>query len=434
MTEQRHSAMGRHGDDAHVVHHPHRGPILKRARLIGATIVVLLIVGGIVEVGLRIAHARALEKSNAEEGKVYVLTTTPKAAAAGTALTLPGTLQGMIESPIYARSTGYVLHWNTDIGAKVNKGDVLAVIATPEVDQQLAQAIAARDQSVSSLDLAKTSAERWEALRKKDAVTQQELNERTSAYTQAQASLAAAEANVKRLKELEQFKNVTAPFTGVVTHRNVEVGDLVDAASGATSGRALFTMSQIDPLRVYVYVPQSFSQRIKVGDKVKVTQTELAGQSFDGAVARTAGAIDAATRTLQMEVDLPNHDGKLLAGSYVEVALPVSGAATALIVPSNVILYRPEGTKVAVLDNTGHIKLQLVTIGHDLGNTLEILSGLTASDTIVLNPPDSLADNDTVSVMQPPPATASAESAKDSAKGAGKGSEKGGEQPKKATP
>jgi RND family efflux transporter MFP subunit len=412
MTEQRHSSMGRHGNeghDGHAAHHPHRGPILKRARLISAAILVLLLAGGAVEIGLRIAHAHALEKSNAEEGKVYVLATQPKAIAGGSALTLPGTLQGMIESPIYARSTGYVLRWNADIGAQVKKGDVLAVIDTPEVDQQLAQAKAARDQAASSLDLAKTSAERWEALRKKDAVTQQELNERTSAYTQAQASLAAAEANVKRLSELEQFKNVTAPFTGVVTHRNVEVGDLVDAANGGTSGRSLFTMSQIDPLRVYVYVPQSYSQRIKVGDKVKVTQTELAGQTFEGAVVRTAGAIDAATRTLQMEVDLPNKEGKLLAGSYVQVALPVTGASTALIVPSNVILYRPEGTKVATVDNNGHVKLQLVSIGHDLGETLEILHGLTVNDTIVLNPPDSLADNDVVYVK--PQQTANAEPA-----------------------
>lgn len=409
MTEQRHSSMGRHAENelqGHVVHHPHRGPILKRARTVGAVVIVLLLAGAAVETGLRIAHAHALEKSNAEEGKVYVLTTQakPEAGGSGTALTLPGTLQGMIESPIYARSTGYVLRWNADIGAKVRKGEVLAVIATPEVDQQLAQARAARDQAAASLDLAKTSAERWEALRKKDAVTQQELNERTSAYTQAQASLAAADANVKRLAELEQFKNVTAPFDGVVTHRNVEVGDLVDASNGATSGRALFTMAQTDPLRVYVYVPQSFSQRIKVGEKVTVTQTELAGQTFNGAVVRTAGAIDAATRTLQMEVDLPNKDGKLLAGSYVQVALPVDGASSALTVPSNVILYRPEGTKLALLENGGHVKLQLVSIGHDLGDKLEILSGLQTSDTIVLNPPDSLADGDTVYVMQPPAA------------------------------
>ncbi len=416
MTEQRHSAMGRHNDDGHVVHHPHRGPILKRARLISAAVIVLLLAGGAIEVGVRIAHANALAKSNADEGKVYVLATKPKSTGTGQALTLPGTLQGMIESPIFARSTGYVLRWNTDIGAIVKKGEVLAVIDTPEVDQQLAQAKAARDQAASSLELAKTSAERWEALRKKDAVTQQELNERTSAYTQAQASLAAADANVKRLSELEQFKNVTAPFAGTITHRNVEVGDLVDASNGGTSGRALFTIAQVDPLRVYVYVPQSYAQRIKVGDKVKVTQTELAGQVFDGAVARTAGAIDAATRTLQMEVDLPNKEGKLLAGSYVQVALSVTGTSTALIVPSNVILYRPDGTKIATVDANGHVKLLKVDIGHDLGDTLEILHGLTPQDTIVLNPPDSLADNDVVNVKEQQ--TASAEQAKPAAQGA----------------
>ena len=400
----RHSNLGIHHDDAHAVHHPHRGPILARARIASVVVLALLLVGAGVTVALRIAHARALEKANADEGKVFVLTTKPSAAAGNEALTLPGTLQGMIESPIYARSTGYVVRWNADIGAHVNKGQVLAEIDTPEVDQQLAQARSARDQAASSLDLAKTSAERWEALRKKDAVSAQELNERTSAFTQAQANLAAAEANVKRLSKLEEFKNVIAPFSGVVTRRNVEVGDLVDAANGGTSGRALFTLSQVDPLRVYVYVPQSYAQRIKVGEQVTVTQTELAGQSFKGAIARTAGAIDSATRTLQIEVDLPNHDDKLLAGAYVQVALPVGGTSSVLTVPSNVILFRPEGTRIAVLDETNHVKLHPVTIGHDLGNTLEILNGVTTSDTIVLNPPDSLADKDVVFLAPPPPA------------------------------
>jgi len=409
MSDKRHAALGIHGTEPHdpahasAPHHPHRGPVLKRAKVISASILVLLLLGAVGNVVLRSVQAHALAESNAEGGRTYVLTTNASATGNSQPLTLPGTLQGIIESPIYARSSGYVLRWNKDIGAHVTKGEVLAEIDTPEVDQQLSQAIAAREQMASSLDLAKTSAERWIALRKKDAVTQQELNERTSAYTQALANVAAADANVKRLQKLEGFKQVIAPFTGVVTHRNVDVGDLIDAGNGG-AGRALFTMAQVDPLRVYVYVPQTYSQRIKVGDQVSVTQSELPGQEFKGTVARTAGAIDASTRTLQIEVNLPNHDDKLLAGAYVQVALPVSGSANVLVVPSNVLLFRPAGTQIAVVDATGHVKLHTVTIGHDLGNSLEIVTGITAADKLVLNPADSLADNDVVTLAQDKPA------------------------------
>ena len=381
MTDQRHAAIGIHGTEAHDPahpHHPHRGPILKRAKVLGASVLALLLLGAVGNVLLRAGQARALVETTAEGGRIYVRTINASSAANNQPLTLPGTLQGIIESPIYARSSGYVLRWNKDIGAHVAKGEVLAEIDTPEVDQQLSQAKAAREQAAASLDLAKTSAERWVALSKKDAVTQQELNERTSAYTQAQANLAAVDANVKRLQQLEGFKQVMAPFAGVVTHRNVDVGDLIDAGNGG-AGRALFTMAQVDPLRVYVYVPQTYSQRIKVGDQVSVTQNELPGQVFKGTVARTAGAIDAATRTLQIEVNLPNHDDKLLAGAYVQVALPITGSSNVLTVPSNVLLFRPEGTRIAVVDSGGHVKLHTVTIGHDLGNSLEIVNGIVAA-------------------------------------------------------
>jgi len=418
MSDKRHANLGIHSGDPHAPahgdgagpHHPHRGPVLKRARFISICILVLLLLGAIVTVVLRVVRARALAESTTAQGQLYVTTINAKAADSSQPLTLPGTLQGFIESPIYARSSGYVLRWHKDIGAHVAKGELLAEIDTPEVDQQLSQAVAAREQAASSLDLAKTSAERWEALRKKDAVTQQELNERNSAFTQAQANVAAADANVRRLQKLEGFKKVLAPFAGVVTHRNVDVGDLIDAGNGG-AGRALFTLAQVDPLRVYVYVPQTYAQRIKIGDPVSVTQTELAGQVFHGTVARTAGAIDATTRTLQIEVNLPNPDNKLLAGAYVKVALPVSGTSNVLIVPSNVILFRPEGTRIAVVDGGGHIKLNTVTIGHDLGNSLEILNGITAADKLVLNPADSLADNDLVTVVQPK-AAATAKKAK----------------------
>ncbi len=344
---------GESHDGAHESHAMHRAPILKRAKFISVCVLALLLVGAVISVVIRTVHAHALAESTARGGQLYVTTIAAKATAGNEPLTLPGTLQGIIESPIYARSSGYVVRWTKDIGAHVKQGDLLAEIDTPEIDQQLAQAVAARQQSVSSLDLAKTSAERWEALRKKDAVTQQELNERTSAYTQAQANLAAAEANVKRLQKQEDFKLVTAPFSGVVTHRNVDIGDLIDAGG---TGRILFTLAQVDPLRVYVYVPQTYAQRIKVGDQVNVTQAELPGQVFHGTIVRTAGAIDAATRTLQVEVNLPNHDNTLLAGTYVQVALPVSGTSNVLVVPSNVILFRPEGARIAVVEADSHVK------------------------------------------------------------------------------
>lgn len=406
MTEQRHTALGIHAgpeqqahDGSGAPHYPSRGPLLQRAKLTGAAMLAVLLIGAGATLVLRANHARALSVSTAEQGQLYVTTLNPKVAADNAPLTLPGTLQGIIESPIYARSSGYVLRWKKDIGSQVSQGEVLAEIDTPEVDQQLSQAIASRQQAAASLDLALSTARRWEALRQKDAVTQQELNERNSTYTQAQANLAAAEANVRRLQKLEGFKKVTAPFAGVITHRNVEVGDLINAGNGG-AGRALFTLAQVDMLRVYVYVPQAYAQRIKVGDPVTITQGELIGQVFHGSVARTAGAIDAATRTMQLEINLPNPAHTLLSGAYVQVALAVSGSADALTVPSNVLLFRAEGPCVAVVGQDGRIKLHPVTIGHDLGNSMEILQGVTLLDKLVINPPDSLADNDVVTATQ----------------------------------
>ncbi len=423
MSENRHAKLGIHENkqspDAAATPPLARAVIMRRAKLTGAAILLLLIAGTIINVVQRRANARALSEAVGAQSTLYVSTINAKAAGNGAPLLLPGTLQGIMESPIYARSSGYVLHWFKDIGSQVKKGDVLAEIDTPEIDQQLSQAIAARQQAASSLELARSSAERWEALRKKDAVTQQELNERNSAFTQGQANLAAAEANVRRLQKLESFKQVVAPFAGVVTRRNVEVGDLIDAGNGG-AGKALFTLAQVDSLRVYVYVPQTYSQRLKAGDEVNITQTEMPGQVFKGRVVRTAGAIDPATRTLQIEINLPNQERKLLAGAYVQAAIPLSGSSSALLVPSNVLLFRPEGPRIAVAGADGRVKLHTVSIGHDLGNALEILSGIGVNDKLIVNPPDSLADNDPVSVVQPktsaPPAGTVAASAPAKAK------------------
>ena len=396
MSKSQHSSLGLHTTDlAQRAAGVPRGRMLLRARHVTIAIIVLLALGAAGTVIGRVVRMRDLQSTTQLQARTFVTTTRIEARKANETLALPGTLQGFIESPIYARTSGYVLRWNRDIGARVQKGDLLAQLDTPEVDQQLAQAIATREQAAASLELAKSSAERWESLRLRDAVTQQELDERRSAFSQAQANLAAAEANVRRLNELEGFKRIVAPFAGVVTRRNIDVGDLVDAGNGGAS-RALFTLAQTDPLRVYVYVPQSYANLVRVGESIAVTQSEMPTVQFRGTVSRTAGAIDTLTRTLQVEVSLPNREGRLLPGAYVQVELPVgnSGNVTA---PSNCLLFRPEGPRVATVSADGRVHLQPVVIGRDFGQSVELLGGVQVGDELILNPADSLAEGDVVS-------------------------------------
>ncbi|HEV7611657.1 MAG TPA: efflux RND transporter periplasmic adaptor subunit [Steroidobacteraceae bacterium] len=379
--------------------------VLNRAKFVVGGIVAVLLIGAVVVLILRSFQASALAASTTLHAKKYVATITPKAGDDGQPLTLPGTLLGVIESTVYARSNGYVVRWAKDIGSAVKKGELLAEIAAPEIDQELSQAMSARTQASAGAGLAKSTAERWQALRQKDAVTQQDLDERQSAYNQAAANLAAADANVGRLQNLRGFNRVVAPFDGVVTRRNVDVGDLVNAGNGGT-GQALFAVAQVDPLRLYVYVPQVYAPQIKIGDPVTVTLPERVGQEFRGTIARTARAIDTATRTMQVEIELPNPTGALIAGSYVQVSLPINMDSRALVVPTNVLLFRPEGSRVALVDGDGRVHLVSVKLGTDFGTEVEVLSGLNASDRIVLNPADSLADGDVVTLPAAPQAKA----------------------------
>jgi len=373
-----------------------RGQVMRRARILTIVVLILLALGGARTVFMRMANSRTLEANVAEQGKVYVRVANPKTLDAGPTLSLPGTLQGFVQAPIAARASGYLRRWYKDIGSKVQKGELLAEIETPEIDQQLSQAIATRAQTASSLDLAKSTQERWEALRKKDAVSQQELDEKRSANVQARANVAAADANVERLRQMEGFKRVVAPFAGIITKRNVDVGDLIDAGGGS-GARALFVLSQTDPLRVYVNVPQTYAQLIKVGQKVAITQTELPGKRFDGEIVRTAGSIDTTTRTMQVEINLPNKNAMLLPGAFVQVALPLPADAS-LVIPANALLFRKEGLSVAVVDGNGTVHLRPVQIGRNLGPTIEVLQGVSISDRLVLNPADSLAEGDHVTV------------------------------------
>ncbi|BCF93930.1 efflux RND transporter periplasmic adaptor subunit [Paraburkholderia largidicola] len=400
MTEKTHSSLAipaRETPDGHALPPRHRE--WRRAKIAVVIVLILLAIGALRTVVANIMQSHSIAQTTQQNAKQYVDVVTPKQTDGSAGVTvLPGTLRGYVESPIFARATGYLLHWYADIGARVQEGQLLAELDTPEIDQELAQAVAQRDQIQSSLGLAKSSYERWQQLRQRDAVSQQELDERQSTYSQDVANLAAAEANVKRLRQLESFKRIVAPFAGVVTQRNVDVGDLIDAGSGTS--RALFALAQSDPLRVFVQLPQAYAQNIKVGEDVVVTQAELPGQQFNGRITHISGAIDVPTRSLQVEVTLPNPDGKLRPGAYVQVALP-SGARAQLTVPGNALLFRAEGPRVAVVDNDGVVHLRKVTIAQDLGQTLEIENGIEPNDRVIINPSDSIEDGDHVVVTRP---------------------------------
>jgi len=371
--------------------------VMRGAKLLVAGLGAFLFVGAAAVLVVRGRQASALDAATVVHQRQFVATIEAESRDRSQALTLPGTLQGGIEATLYARTTGYVARWNKDIGSSVVKGELLAEISAPELQHQLSAAVAARAQAELNLKLAKSTAERWESLRQRDAVTQQDLDERQSGFRQAGANLAASEANVRRLEQLSSFTKVVAPFDGVVTRRNIDVGDLVNAGNGGT-GQALFSVAQVDPMRLYIYVPQGYARQIKIGDELVVTLAERAGEQYRGTVARTARAIDTATRTMQVEIQIPNSTGALIAGSYVQVTLPVNVDAHALVVPTNVLLFRPEGTRVALVDGGGHVHLAPVKLGTDFGTDVEVLSGLTATDRMVLNPADSLADGDVVTL------------------------------------
>jgi len=405
MSEERHSSLGIHpvdpGPSGELLK---RHQVVRRTKFIAVAVLVVLAVGAGRTVLSRMSNAKALEVGTAERAKLYVKTTLPKIGGAGQTVVLPGTLQGFVQAPIAARASGYLKRWYKDIGSKVEKGELLAEIETPEIDQQLSQAAAARQQAASSLGLAKSTMERWEALRKKDAVSQQEVDERRSNDAQARANLAAADANVGRLLQLEGFKRITAPFAGVITRRNVDTGDLIDAGGN----RPLFLLTQTDPLRVYVNVPQSYAAQVKPGQEVTVTMTEMRGQGFKGEVVRTAASIDTATRTMQIEINLPNRDGALLPGAYVQVALPLQSNRS-MTVSANTLIFRGEGVRVAVVDAQGKVSMRTIRVGRNFGETVEVFDGITGTEQLVLNPSDSLAEGDQVAVAPAAPAKAPAE-------------------------
>jgi membrane fusion protein, multidrug efflux system len=367
----------------------------RKAIIVVVVVIAVLAVSGGASLLSRIYAGRALAKETEIDSVATVTVVHPLAEKPDEELVLPGSLQAYEESPIYARTNGYLLKWNKDIGSRVSKGELLADIDTPEVDQELSQARATRQQIAAQLELAKISAERWENLRKTDSVSQQETDTQTNAYQQAKANVAAADANVRRLEELESFKHVYAPFSGVLIKRNVDPGALINAGG---SGTELFIIARVDPLRVFVNVPQAYFPAIKDGMPAYVTVQELAGQKFKGAVARTADAIDPVTRTLLTEVDVPNKDGRLLRGSFGEVHFIPRIDVNKVTVPVNAMLFRQEGPQVAVVGPDNRVQLRPITIGRDYGTTLEVLGGVDLQDRIIINPADSLENGQTVHV------------------------------------
>jgi RND family efflux transporter MFP subunit len=373
----------------------------KALTIVAVLLLVLLVAGGFT-LWSRANHEQALAKETERSTVPTVAVVHPLAEKPDEDLVLPGSLQAYVESPIYARTSGYLVRWYKDIGSRVTKGELLAKIDTPEVDQELNQTRATRLQILAQMDLAKISSDRWENLRMTDSVSAQEADQYASAYKQSQANLAAADANVRRLEQLEGFKDVYAPFSGVLTRRNVDPGALINAGAGA-AGRELFDLARVDPLRVYTSVPQAYAPYIKVGAGATITLQEFPGQKFSAKVARTAESIDPVTRTLLTEVDVPNKDGRLYPGSFGEVHFKVGSDVNKVTVPVNTMLFRAEGPRLAVIGPDEKVQLRAINIGRDYGATLEILGGVSPEDQVVVNPADSLEDGQQVKVAQSAP-------------------------------
>jgi RND family efflux transporter MFP subunit len=314
-------------------------------------------------------------------------------------LVLPGAMQAYVESPIYARTNGYLKKWYHDIGSRVRQGELLADIDTPEVDQQLSQARADLNTAQANANLSKITATRYQELIKTDGVSKQEVDNAVGDLEAKVANVRSSEANVRRLEDLESFKHVYAPFSGVITRRNVDTGTLINAGNGGTT-QQLFSLAQTDPIRVYVSVPEAYAPSIRAGLGAFLELTQYPGQKFEGKVVRTAESIDPGTRTLLTEVDVPNHAGALLPGGYSQAHLQVKVTGARLAVPVNALLFRSEGLRAVVVDANHRTHLKPLTIGRDYGTTLEVLQGLDPNDWIVLNPADSLEEGQEVHVKE----------------------------------
>jgi RND family efflux transporter MFP subunit len=368
-----------------------------------AVIAALTFIGLVVSGILPRIQARANLRRETQEMAVPGVTVVhPRRSPASPEVVLPANVQAFIDAPIYARTNGYLKQWYVDIGARVKAGQLLADIDTPEVNQSLRQARADLATAEANLNLSRITAERYQDLLKTDSVSKQDADNAAGDYAAKQAIVRSAEANVKRLEELYSFQKIYAPFTGVITTRNTDIGALID--SGATGGTRteLFHIVQPDKLRVYVNVPEAYSQAAKPGLTADLTLAEFPGRRFQGKLVRTASAIDTNTRTLLVEIDVDNPTRTLLSGAYAEVHLKLPGANSSLILPVNALLFRSEGLRVATVPDGQHAELKPVTLGHDFGSEVEVVAGLNGDETVIVSPPDSLVSGQAVRIVQTP--------------------------------
>jgi RND family efflux transporter MFP subunit len=320
----------------------------------------------------------------------------PSLGAASSEVILPASVQGFIDSPVYARTSGYLLHWYADIGTHAKKGELLAEIQTPELDQQVQQAESDLATAQANYQLAEITAARWQKLLQKNAVSQQETDQATSDLNARRATVSAQAANLRRLQQLQGFEKIYAPFDGVITARNTDIGDLIQAGENTTP-QELFHLSAINRLRIFVPVPEVYQSVLKSVRKVSISSDAYPRDHFTGTIARSSDAIDPLSRTLRVEVDIDNPNALLLPGAYVFVHLPLPADFQSLTIPSNALLFRKEGLRVGVVRD-GHVQLVPISIGHDYGDTVEVTAGLTRTDQVVLNPSDSLVSGTRVEI------------------------------------
>ena len=367
--------------------------------LLAVVTAAVIVVAGILP---RIQARTALRRETAEMAVPAVVVVQPKRSAPAQEIVLPANVQAFADAPIYARTNGYLKRWYVDIGTRVKEGQLLAEIDTPEVNQQLRQSLADLATAQANLNLSKITADRYAGLLKTDSVSKQESDNAAGDYEAKQANLQSAQANVKRLQELQSFQKIYAPFSGVITARNTDVGALIDSGSSGGVRTELFHIVQPDKLRVYVSVPEAYSQAAKPGLTADLTLSEFPGRPFAGKLVRTANAIDPTSRTLLVEIAVNNPTGQLFTGSYAEVHFKLPTPTTSLILPVNTLLFRSEGLRVATVGQGQKVELKQITIGHDFGSEVEVVAGLNGNENVIVNPPDSVVEGEAVRIAQTP--------------------------------
>jgi RND family efflux transporter MFP subunit len=376
---------------------PHRS---RRSWIIACAI--FLVFAGIFAYGIisRLRHAATVRAETTQMAVPSVSIASPERSAPVQEIVLPGNVQPFTSAPIYARTNGYLKTWYTDIGAHVKKGQMLALIETPEVDQQLRQSRGNLATSEANLKLSEITKNRYQGLLATHAVAQQDVDNAVGTYNANKSIVDANRANVNQLETLQSFEKVYAPFDGIITARNTDVGQLISAGNSGNVKTDLFHISQPGKLRVYVNVPEQYSQAATPGLTAELTLAEFPGRTFHGKLVRTSDSIDYTTRTLIAEIDVDNPTGKLLSGAYTEVHLKLPGQASSYLVPVSALIFRSQGLQVAVVKD-GSAVLTPVTPGHDFGEKIEIVSGLQGNDTVIVNPPDSIVSGQEVQVVQP---------------------------------